>query len=56
MVNGILAVPLLIVILRIANNKKIMGERVNSRASNVLGWIITGVMMLAGGTLFYTLF
>lgn len=42
--NGIIAPPLMIVILLIANNKKIMGNRVNSPWANVLGVIITVVM------------
>ena len=35
-VNGVLAAPLLVIILFIANNKKILGVHVNSRVSNVL--------------------
>lgn len=42
--NGIIAPPLMIVILLIANNRAIMGHRTNSVASNVLGVIITAVM------------
>jgi NRAMP (natural resistance-associated macrophage protein)-like metal ion transporter len=55
-INGIIAVPLLIVILRIANNSQIMGKYVNSRASNILGWIITLVMTGAAGAVIYSLF
>ena len=46
--NGLVAPPLLIMILVICNNKKIMGKRTNSIWSNLFGWVITGVMMLAG--------
>jgi NRAMP (natural resistance-associated macrophage protein)-like metal ion transporter len=45
--NGISAPILLVLILRIANNKKIMGERTNSKFSNIMGWSITLVMLLA---------
>lgn len=44
--NGIAAPPLMILILLIANNKKIMGERTNSLLSNVLGLTIAIVMTL----------
>jgi NRAMP (natural resistance-associated macrophage protein)-like metal ion transporter len=46
-INGFLAPPLLVLIMLIANNRKIMGARVNGRWLNVLGWTTTGVMSLA---------
>lgn len=42
--NGVCAPPLLILILLVANNERIMGIRVNSRFSNIMGIIITAVM------------
>lgn len=42
--NGILAAPLLVIILFIANNKRILGDRVNTRLSNVLVITITAIM------------
>lgn len=42
--NGILAAPLLVVILFIANNKNILGNHTNSGISNVFGWTITLIM------------
>lgn len=45
-INGICAPPLLILIMLIGNNKTIMKEHTNSRFSNLLGWIITGIMSL----------
>lgn len=44
--NGVLAAPLLVIILFIANNKKILGENTNSRWSNFFG-ILTAVFMAA---------
>ncbi len=43
-VNGIIAPPLIIMILFIANNKNIMGEKVNNTFLNILG-IITALIM-----------
>jgi NRAMP (natural resistance-associated macrophage protein)-like metal ion transporter len=43
-VNGILAAPLLIIILFIANNKKILGDKVNGTISNILVGITAIVM------------
>ncbi len=46
--NGLAAPLLLILILLIANNKKIMGKHVNGVISNILGGIIAIVMTAAG--------
>ncbi len=40
-VNGVLAAPLMVIVLLIANNKKILGEQTNGFWSNTLGWMIT---------------
>lgn len=42
--NGICAPPLIILIILIGKNKKIMGSYTNSSFSNVMGYIITGIM------------
>ena len=47
-INGIVAIPLLFMILLIANNKKIMGAHTNGLLTNVLGWIATMLMFGAG--------
>lgn len=46
-INGIVAPPLMILIMLIGNNKKIMKEHTNSLFSNITGWIITIIMSLA---------
>ncbi|HEX7456138.1 MAG TPA: divalent metal cation transporter [Candidatus Nanoarchaeia archaeon] len=38
-INGIIAVPLLAMIILVSNNKNILGARVNGRWSNYLGWL-----------------
>lgn len=50
--NGVIAPPLMILILLIANNKSIMGEHVNSLGRNILGWSITFIMTAASVLLF----
>ncbi len=50
-INALLAPPLLVVILCIANNKKIMGTHTNGKFSNALGILITLIMTVAGITL-----
>jgi NRAMP (natural resistance-associated macrophage protein)-like metal ion transporter len=46
-INGLLAPPLLVVIMLVANNPAVMGERVNGWFLNVLGWAATLVMSVA---------
>lgn len=50
--NGICAPPLMIMLMLISNNKKIMGQYTNSSLSNIMGWMITGVMTIAAFALF----
>jgi len=54
-INGLLAPPLLIFILLIANNKKIMGQYTNTWRSNLLGSLIVILMLVAVGFFFFTL-
>ena len=53
--NGLVAPPLMALVIMIANRKDIMGQFVNSRASNILGWMIVMIMALAGLTLIVSL-
>lgn len=44
--NGVCAPPLMALIIAIGKNKKIMGAYTNSNFSNIMGYIITGIMAL----------
>jgi Mn2+/Fe2+ NRAMP family transporter len=46
-INGVVAVPILIALMKIANDKEILRNRTNGRLSNVLG-LITVLIMGAG--------
>lgn len=50
---GLTAPVLIAIILHISNNKKIMGENVNSRTTNVLGFLALIIMTAAAVTLIY---
>jgi NRAMP (natural resistance-associated macrophage protein)-like metal ion transporter len=51
-INGVLAPPLLVIIMLVSNNRKVMGQRVNGRLTNFIGWATTAVMAAAAlGTL-----
>ena len=53
-INGFLAPPLLVLIMLVANNARIMGERVNGRWLNALGWATTAAMFAAALALVLT--
>lgn len=44
--NGLLAAPILFIILFIANNRRVMGDKVNGKVSNILVGTITFIMAL----------
>ncbi len=50
---GLTAPVLIAIILHISNNKKIMGENVNGRTSNILGFAAFIIMTIAAVTLIY---
>jgi NRAMP (natural resistance-associated macrophage protein)-like metal ion transporter len=52
--NGVVAPPLLILIMLVVNNKKIMGDKVNGRLTNIAGWASTVAMSAAAIALFVT--
>jgi NRAMP (natural resistance-associated macrophage protein)-like metal ion transporter len=52
--NGILAPPLLVLVMLVSNNSSIMGEHTNGLWLNVLGWGATALMAVAGVAFFLT--
>lgn len=53
-INGVVAPPLLIVVMLISNNKRVMGERVNGIATNIVGWLAAAIMFAAAIGMFIT--
>jgi Mn2+/Fe2+ NRAMP family transporter len=37
--NGLVAAPLIILIMLVSNDRAVMGERTNGRLLNVVGWV-----------------
>ena len=46
-INGIIAIPLLIVIMKIGNDKKIMGREIHSKFTFIFGWLAVIFMIFA---------
>jgi NRAMP (natural resistance-associated macrophage protein)-like metal ion transporter len=53
-INAVVAVPILIAIMKIANDKKIMQSKTNGRISNVIGWITILIMGVSVMIMFLT--
>jgi Mn2+/Fe2+ NRAMP family transporter len=53
-INGVTAVPILYTIMKIANDKKILQNRINRRLSNVVGWATVMVLGVSVAVMFAT--
>ena len=54
--NGVLAPPLIVLVVLITSNRKIMGGQVNPFVLKWLGWSTTVIMALAAVAMFATMF
>ena len=53
-INGMLAPPLLVLVMVVSNDRKVMGARTNGRLLNVMGWLTAAVMGVAALALIAT--
>ena len=53
-INGLVAPPVLALVMVVSNNRTIMGVRTNGRLLSVAGWITTGIMAVAALALIVT--
>jgi NRAMP (natural resistance-associated macrophage protein)-like metal ion transporter len=53
--NGVLAAPLIVIVVLLTSSKKIMGTRVNSPILKILGWTTAGIMAAAAVAMFITM-
>jgi Mn2+/Fe2+ NRAMP family transporter len=52
--NGLVAAPLIILIMLVSNDRAVMGERTNGRLLNVVGWVTAIVIGVAAVGLIVT--
>ncbi len=52
LINGIAAAPFLVVVMRVSSSRDLMGDHVNGRAANALGWLAAAVMATGAVALF----
>lgn len=53
-INGVVAPPLLVVVMLVSNNKRVMGTRVNGPFTRAIGWLATAIMFAAAIGMFIT--
>ncbi len=53
--NGVLAPPLIVLVVLLTSNPKVMGTRVNSRPLRYLGWVAAAIMAVASVGMFVTM-
>lgn len=54
-INGVVSVPLMVVTMRMASNRKVMGEFTLPPYMRIMGWVATAVMLAASVGLFSSL-
>jgi NRAMP (natural resistance-associated macrophage protein)-like metal ion transporter len=53
-INGVIAVPILFAVMKIANDKQILRDHINNRVSNVIGWLTFVIMGISAIIMFVT--
>jgi len=54
-INAVVTVPILFIVMRLANDKKILEDKVNSRFSNIIGWFTFAIMTASVIVMFLSL-
>jgi len=52
-INGIVCVPLLFIIAKIASSQKIMGNYASGKVSKIFVWLAFGVILVAAASLLF---
>jgi len=53
-INGVLAPPLIVIIMLVSNSRQVMGNRTNGPLTNLLGWSTALIMFAAALGMFLT--
>ena len=46
-INAVVTVPILFIVMRLSNDKKILEDKINSRFSNIIGWLTFAIMTVS---------
>ena len=53
-INGVVSVPIILVVMKLSNDKEILKENTNGRLTNIIGWTTFGIMTIATIIMFVT--
>lgn len=53
-INGVIAPPLLLVVMLVSNDERVLGDRANGIWTNIVGWLATAIMFAAAIGMFLT--
>ncbi|MDW0252079.1 MAG: hypothetical protein QOA17_09795, partial [Nitrososphaeraceae archaeon] len=54
--NAVVTVPILFIVMRLANDKKILEDKINTRFSNIIGWFTFAIMLISVIVMFLSFF
>jgi len=46
-INAVVTIPILFIVMRLANDKKILEDKINTRFSNIIGWLTFAIMTIS---------
>lgn len=55
-INAVVTVPVLFIVMRLANDKKVLEEKINTRFSNIIGWFTFVLMTISVIVMFLSFF
>ncbi|HEY6536946.1 MAG TPA: divalent metal cation transporter [Candidatus Nitrosocosmicus sp.] len=55
-INGIVSLPMIVFVIKIANDKSILKDAINSKKSNIIGWITVAINLISVIVMFFTIF
>ncbi len=54
-INGIVSLPMIVFVIKIANDKSILKDTINSKKSNIIGWITVAINLISVIVMFFTI-
>ena len=55
-INAVVTVPILFIVMRLANDKKILEDKINTRFSNIIGWFTFAIITISVIVMFLSFF
>ncbi len=53
-INGVVSLPMIVFVIKIANDKSILKDKINSKKSNIIGWITVAINLISVIVMLFT--